>query len=111
VISAWNRLTAGALSPVAQEPASLPRVTLAVKARGWPIERWEALFRDVRASALLTGQVPGRDGKAPFKADFWWVLEHLDEVQAGRYADRPDLRPHERSITVEQARAIFTGRP
>jgi hypothetical protein len=55
--------------------------------------------------------VPGRDGQPPFRADFWWVLEHLDEIAAGRYADRAELRPHERPITVAEARAIFTGRP
>jgi hypothetical protein len=109
VIALWNQGCNGRLPAVAHEPASLPRVVKAVQQRGWGLATWAALFDAVHASAWLTGRKPGRDG-ATFAADFWWVLEHLDEIRSGRYTDRatPD-RPHERTVTVAEARAIFGG--
>lgn len=51
------------------------------------LDAWEARFARAAKSAWLTGQRAGRDGR-PFTADLWWLCEHADELDAGRYDDK-----------------------
>jgi hypothetical protein len=37
------------------------------------LDHWGNFFRYVEQSKFLTGQVPGRDGKPPFRADIQWL--------------------------------------
>lgn len=48
---------------------------------------WRNYFTDVRASKFLTGQMPGRDGKPPFRADFEWLCRpgNFAKVAEGKY--------------------------
>lgn len=47
------------------------------------IGAWEARFARAARSSHLTG----RNGKG-FVADFWWLLDHVAELDAGRYDER-----------------------
>lgn len=47
------------------------------------LDAWEGRFRRAAQSSHLTG----RNGKG-FVADLWWLLEHVAELDAGRYDDR-----------------------
>lgn len=83
VVALWNRLAREPFERIAENPASLGRVSAALRARP-ELDSWERLFRDeVLSSKWLGGQNP-----RAWVADFWWVLEHLEEVAAGRYRDR-----------------------
>lgn len=50
---------------------------------------WERLFATVADSPFLTGQVPGTNGKKPFRANLGWVVgkQNLAKVLAGNYKD------------------------
>jgi hypothetical protein len=51
------------------------------------LEAWGRYFDDVAASPFLTGRVPGRDGKPPFRADLEWLCKpgSFAKVAEGKY--------------------------
>ncbi len=82
LVGAWNNVCAVDGSPfVAVTCRSHPRITAAL--RDHPdINWWADLFVRVASSDFLR-----RDAKiAP--ADLWWVLDHVEEIAAGRYDNR-----------------------
>ncbi len=88
LIALWNRSIEPPLKsvPTTLQPASSQRVVRALQA--YPdLDWWEARIAEVRASDYLMGRIDGRNG-TPFVADFWWLIEHVDKVEAGRYANR-----------------------
>ncbi len=82
LVGAWNNLCALDGSPF--KPVTVrshPKATQALRAHP-DIDWWVALFQRVAASDFLR-----RDAKmAP--ADLWWVLDHVEEIAAGRYDNR-----------------------
>jgi hypothetical protein len=82
LVGAWNNLCAVEGSPFQSVTVrSHPKATAAL--RGHPdINWWADLFARVARSDWLR-----RDARiAP--VDFWWVLEHVEEIAAGRYDNR-----------------------
>lgn len=51
------------------------------------LDAWGRYFDDVAASPFLTGRVPGRDGKPPFRADLEWLCRpgSFAKVAEGKY--------------------------
>jgi hypothetical protein len=83
VVAMWNRLAVEPFALIAAEPASLGRVVTAVRHRP-DLDWWERFFADhVFTSRYLAG-----DNPRAWVADFWWLLDKVDEVMAGRYRDR-----------------------
>lgn len=82
LFGAWNNLCALDDSPFHTVTVrSHPKATQALRAHP-DIDWWAELFTRVGASDFLR-----RDAKmAP--ADLWWVLDHADEIAAGRYDNR-----------------------
>jgi hypothetical protein len=82
-IADWNNATkAKGLPSVPSQPASWQRIVGALK--GCPdLELWRARYERVAASAFCCGK-----NDRAWVADFWWVLEHGEYIDAGRYDDR-----------------------
>jgi uncharacterized protein YdaU (DUF1376 family) len=82
LVGAWNNRCAVDGSPfTAVTVRSHPKATQALRAHP-DIDWWAELFGRVGASDFLR-----RDAKvAP--VDFWWVLDHAEEIAAGRYDNR-----------------------
>jgi hypothetical protein len=82
-IADWNAaITATALPPVPPQPASWRRIVTAVKLCP-DLNLWRQRYERVAASAFCRGT-----NDRAWSADFWWVLEHGDAIDAGRYDDR-----------------------
>jgi hypothetical protein len=116
VIGLWNAMAASnGLTVVPDQPASLSRVFDALR-RVPSLDAWEACFGRVGRSNYLTGRTVGHNRRT-FRADFWWVLTHYDEISAGRYDndDAPPTTPggangHDRTPgppTVDESRAFL----
>jgi hypothetical protein len=91
----WNTIPNVKLCDDIQE-ALLDRINRLRKLHQQPW--WDKLFDKVAHSPFLTGQVPGRDGKRPFRASLGWVTGKviLGKVLAGDYSDTtsaPKTRP------------------
>lgn len=86
---AWNNICAVDGSPFQPVTArSHQKATVALRAHP-DIDWWGALFARVAASDFLR-----RDAKmAP--ADLWWVLDHAEEIAAGRYDNRAAVSKNE----------------
>jgi uncharacterized protein YdaU (DUF1376 family) len=82
LVGAWNNLCAVDGSPFqAVTVRSHPKATAALRAHP-DINWWADLFASVGASDFLR-----RDARmAP--VDFWWVLDHCEEIAAGRHGNR-----------------------
>ena len=48
------------------------------------VDWWRALVAEVMSSTFLAG-----GGERGWVADFFWVIEHADDIATGRYRDRP----------------------
>jgi hypothetical protein len=75
-VEAWNALADRAGLSKAQRLTD-PRKR-AIRARLKELgglEGWAMLMEKVEASAFLTGQVPGRDGREPFRATLDWIIK------------------------------------
>lgn len=102
LIGAWNAIAASAPPFVAVEGVrSNPKLTYALRAHP-SIDWWGDLFQRVVRSDFLRC-----DAKmAP--VDLWWVLDHYEEIAAGRYDNR-DARglrdPNEDAVA--QAKAML----
>jgi uncharacterized protein YdaU (DUF1376 family) len=87
LIGAWSNIAAIDGQPfTAVTVRSHPKVTAALRAHA-DIDWWGDLFRRVVASDFLAGRQPMRDGRV-FIADLFWVLDHAEEIAAGRYDNR-----------------------
>ena len=68
-----------------------------------PASWWETLFAEVAKSRFLTGRIPGRDGKRPFRANLEWATGpiNLGKILAGNYDDSEDraAQPKRRDFT------------
>jgi hypothetical protein len=82
LIAGWNARVRPPFVRVADEPASLGRVIGALRAKP-DLDWWFARFDEVMASGFCSG-----NGASGWLADFWWAIDHGDEIAAGRYGDR-----------------------
>ena len=61
------------------------------------LAEWVAIFARIQASAFCRGEIPGRDGKAGWVADFDWILANdtnAAKVLEGKYDDRSPPGPN-----------------
>lgn len=54
------------------------------------LEWWESFFTGISKMDFLCGQVPGKNGQAPFLADLEWIIRPTNFVKIieGKYANR-----------------------
>jgi hypothetical protein len=64
------------------QPASQARLLTALRTTP-DLDAWDARF----ARAAASGHLTGSNGKG-FVSTLWWLLEHVDELDAGQYDDR-----------------------
>jgi len=84
VVSAWNRQARDPFVLVRDDLSAPSHRRIERALEGHPdVDWWANLFAEVFASTFLAG-----GGERGWVADFWWVLEHADEVAQGRYRDR-----------------------
>ena len=62
---------------------------------------WDAYFLRVAASDFLTGKVPGRNGKDPFRADLVWLTnkDNMTKVLEGKYDNQEQQSLYGKRIT------------
>jgi hypothetical protein len=88
----WNVMARRKNLPIAQRLTEQRRRQLRQRLPDLDgITGWEAMLNKVEESSFLTGQVPGRDGGSPFKADLDFVLkpQSLQRIVEGKYDDHP----------------------
>jgi hypothetical protein len=84
VVSAWNRQARDPFVLVRDDLSAPSHRRIERALEGHPdVDWWTTLFAEVFASTFLAG-----GGERGWVADFWWVLEHADEIAQGRYRDR-----------------------
>lgn len=109
LIAQWNGQIEPPLKaiPTTLQPASVQRVVRALQT--YPdLDWWAARMADVRASDYLMGRVPGSKG-TPFTADFWWLLENVDKLVAGRYKNR-DVPKETPAVAAERKQEVIRQR-
>jgi hypothetical protein len=105
-VSTWHTVKSDNVHPRSQA-----RLRAAIKAAP-DLNVWDARFERAARSSWLTGQKAGRDGET-FKADLWWVCEHADELDSGRYDDREVIAKADPRVSEQDAmwqRVLAGGR-
>lgn len=87
-VADWNRaISEAGLPAVSAQPTSWRRIVAALKACP-DLALWRRRYERVAASTFCRGR-----NDRGWTADFWWVLEHGDAIDSGRYDDKESARP------------------
>lgn len=99
LVSLWNDRAVEPFIRVSDNlaPASVARVESALKAHP-DLAWWLTRIVEVTTSTFCRG-----GGERGWVADFWWVLEHGDEIATGRYRDRASGSPRTKVQAISQA--------
>jgi hypothetical protein len=104
LIAAWNNLVA-AHRPFVPVTATDHHSVHAAIRRQPDFAWWITVLEKVAASDFLSGKVALRDGRT-WVADFWWVLDHAEQIHAGRHDNReaPAAPPKDAREVFQRAR-------
>jgi hypothetical protein len=80
---------------------------------GGPLDTWAEIFDNVAGSAFLKGEVPGREGRSPFKLTLGFLLEkrNFDKVLEGRFGGQFTSERRRGSTSEATGRVLERLRP